>query len=191
MRTCTAIPSALAVMALTLNLVAAPRVLMVLTSADKIAVITRDHLRVPHPTGYWGETFRVPYQAFQKAGISVALASPRGACPPLDEASNDNAMKTFLADHPGIMDSVVPLRRIAHKMKKRLGNFPFDVIFLVGGHGAMVDFRDDPSLQYLLYAACHRSVYFGPTKRAVMAAVGHGAAGLLSLPPRFLAGRSA
>lgn len=116
-------------------------VLLVLTSAATLG---------GHPTGVWLEEYTVPLHAFKAAGFTVDVASVLGGTPPIDPASGSGGPTDTLA-----LADVDPAA--------------YDAVFLVGGHGAMADFPDNPVLAEVL------------RNTDVVAAVCHGSAGLLNV----------
>lgn len=153
-----------------------PRVVMLVTSHAELG-------GSGHPTGAWLEELAAPYWAFVDAGCDVVLASPKGGEGPIDPASRAEAMRTaavqrFEEDGPalGKLKQTAKLSEIEAEV--------FDAVFLVGGHGTMWDFPDEPALGRLLERSAERG--------AVIASVCHGAAGLLAAPPSagLVAGRA-
>jgi putative intracellular protease/amidase len=128
-------------------------ILMVLTSHDTFGTTGR-------PTGFWLEELVVPLRAFRDAGLAVDLTSVRGGRPPIDPASTADTVTDPGLD--AMLTSTAPLASVDPA--------DYDAVFLVGGHGTMWDFPDDESLARLVGA-------IGRT--GVVAAVCHGAAGLL------------
>ena len=160
------------IMLLATNLMAAPtRVLMVVTSTDKLQTAAGEK-----KTGCWPEELIAPYLLFNQAGFTVTIASPRGGAIPFDTAGFDaQVVGSKVARRlSNILDQTPYLRMalpLAHLCKNP--GFAYDVIFLVGGHGAIVDFYNNPHLTDLLQRACAR--------RAIIAGVCHGVVGLLNL----------
>ncbi|CRK61844.1 ThiJ/PfpI family protein [Alloactinosynnema sp. L-07] len=103
------------------------------------------------PTGAWLEEFAIPAQVFGEAGFTVDVASILGGTPPIDPASG----------------SAGPTDTVAVADVDPSG---YDAVFLVGGHGTMADFPDNPALARLL------------TEVSLVAAVCHGSAALLNVP---------
>ncbi|MGY0235895.1 type 1 glutamine amidotransferase domain-containing protein [Longispora urticae] len=130
------------------------RILMVLTSHGELGASGT-------ATGFWLEELAAPLAAFRSAGFDVELASVRGGRPPLDpgSAEYDAGAVPDLDDllaATTALDTVDPAR--------------YAGVFLVGGHGTMWDFPDDPHLARLV-TDVHRTGAVG--------AVCHGVAGLL------------
>lgn len=146
--------------------------LFVTTSADR--------LTPEHPTGLWLEEFAVPYMAAVEAGISVSVASPRGGAVPLDPKTepDDKQSKEWAPALQALRDSVT-LQSVKDQ--------DFDVVFIPGGHGPMVDLVDDTTL--------HTVVTRHDAEGRLIAAVCHGPAALVRARRQdgrpFLQGRRA
>ena len=137
------------------------RVLIVATSCN--------HLPSGHPTGLWAEEFAVPYMAFANAGIDVVVASPAGGEVPIDEKSKpgDSEAREW-APALAALRSTSALAMVQDK--------DFDLIFLPGGHGPLVDLATDATLQGMLARQDDDGKLIG--------AVCHGPAGLLHVKRR-------
>jgi len=113
----------------------APRILMVLTSHDRLG-------DTGTKTGYWLEEFAAPYYTFLDAGAIVSVASPKGGRPPVDPASEAaDALTAFTArlqadgDAQAVLDATERLSDVVAA--------EFDAIFYPGGHGPMWDLTND------------------------------------------------
>lgn len=135
-------------------------VLMVLTSYDGQGT--------PHPTGYWGEEFSVPFDLFTKAGYSVTVASPLGGIPPVDAASVDDTSRSALNATFSDLKTRNMLKRLSEIKAEK-----FDAVFVVGGHGVIWDLVVDPDLNRLL-------LQFDQQKK-VVSAVCHGPAAFVNV----------
>jgi putative intracellular protease/amidase len=142
-------------------------ILIVVTSNGRLGGTGRS-------TGLWMEELAAPYFLFTDAGFAVTIASPLGGAAPVDEGSLAGgsitpAVTRFRTDPSaaGRLAATVRLADVADMSR-------FDVIYLVGGHGTMWDFTPNADLGRLLDDADRRE--------AIIAAVCHGAAGLLSPP---------
>lgn len=130
--------------------------LFVTTSADR--------LTPAHPTGLWLEEFAVPYMAAVEAGIAVAVASPKGGAVPLDPKTEpDDPQKTQWAAALQALRDSVTLESVKDQ--------DFDVVFIPGGHGPMVDLVDNATL--------HAVVSRHDAEGRLIAAVCHGPAALV------------
>jgi putative intracellular protease/amidase len=139
----------------------ARRALFVLTSHGELGDTGR-------PTGFHlGET-SLPWQKLTRAGYQVDLASVDGGRPPMvghDPA--EPAEVAFLAD-PAVraaLDTTIAAGQVDPR--------GYHLVYFVGGHGGMWDFRGNPVLQGIA-----RSVY---EAGGVIAAICHGPAVLVDL----------
>ncbi len=134
------------------------RTLIVATSCNR--------LPSGHPTGLWAEEFAVPYMAFAAAGIEVVVASPAGGVVPVDEKSRPSQGEAReWAPALAALQSSVALASVQDQ--------DFDLIFLPGGHGPLVDLATDTTLQGLLSRQDAAGRLIG--------AVCHGPAGLINV----------
>lgn len=144
---------------------AAPRILMVVTSAD----------RMPsgEQTGLWLEEFAVPYLEFRNAGAEVTVASPGGGPAPIDPRSSpDEEQQQAWKEASEVLSRTIPLGDVDPD--------DFDAVFLPGGHGTMFDLPDNPDLARVLEAHARGD--------KVIAAVCHGPAGFVG--PKGADGKS-
>lgn len=146
--------------------------LFVTTSADR--------LTPGHPTGLWLEEFAVPYLAAVEAGLEVVVASPDGGAVPLDPKNEPDGRQS-----KEWAPALQALRRSVtlDSVKDR----DFDVVFVPGGHGPLVDLVDNATL--------HALVTRHDAAGRLVAAVCHGPAALVRAKRRdgrpFLEGRRA
>lgn len=132
------------------------RALFVTTSSDR--------LPSGHPTGLWVEEFAVPYMAAVEAGIEVVVASPKGGAVPQDPKSAPSDAETNeWALALEALRSSVTLASVQEEA--------FDLIFIPGGHGPLVDLAHDQTLHQMLAQQDDRG--------ALVAAVCHGPAALV------------
>jgi len=137
------------------------RALIVATSCNR--------LPSGHPTGLWAEEFAVPYLTLTDAGVEVVVASPAGGAVPVDEKSKPSQSDAKeWAPALVALQSTVALQSVA--------NEEFDLIFLPGGHGPLVDLAGDATLRDMLARQDAAGRLIG--------AVCHGPAGLLSVQRR-------
>jgi putative intracellular protease/amidase len=111
------------------------KVLMVLTSHSELG-------NTGHKTGFWIEEFAAPYYAFQEAGASITLASPKGGQPPIDPKSDEPGSQTpatirFKADKDlqELLAKTHPLSTVSAA--------DYDAVFYPGGHGPLWDLTSD------------------------------------------------
>ncbi len=144
---------------------AAPRILMVVTSADRMTS--------GEQTGLWLEEFAVPYLEFRNAGAEVTVASPAGGPAPIDPRSKpDDEQQEAWREASEALARTWPLRDINAD--------EFDAVFLPGGHGTMFDLPENPELATVLESLARQG--------KVMAAVCHGPAAFVG--PKGPDGRS-
>ncbi|TJZ94106.1 type 1 glutamine amidotransferase domain-containing protein [Paracoccus gahaiensis] len=141
-----------------------PKALIILTSHDRLG-------DTGTPTGFYWEELAAPYWILSDAGWQVELASVQGGNPPADPSSaTDETMtdevRRFMADDAA-------MNRLAHTEKlDEIDVSGCDIVYLPGGHGTMWDLPESQALGQLLATAWD--------KGAVIGAVCHGPAGLLS-----------
>ena len=135
-------------------------------------------------TGVWLEDLAVPYFILKDSGEYVTLASPLGGQIPLDinsqsAAAVTDSTKSFFQDAQAMyhFSHSLPLNEI--------DTDAFDLLFLVGGYGAMWDFPDSKCLNDII---CNFEQDHKP-----IGLVGHAVAALVSLTTKkmesFVKGR--
>lgn len=125
-----------------------------------------------HKTGFWMEELAAPYYAFKEAGFDIAIASPLGGSPPIDPGSLADVTRVPATDRFEADQGAMSLLSSSSKLQDIVGMEGYAGIFLVGGHGTMWDFPNDPEISRLLIEAA--------TLDKVIGAVCHGVAGLLA-----------
>lgn len=138
----------------TLAETSAPRILMVVTSHDRIDEA--------HPTGLWLEEFATPYEMFLSAGYQVTVASTRGGTAPLDPRSLGDRDK-YQASTVETLERTIPLAELALD--------EFAAVFFPGGHGTMYDLPVDKKVG--------EAVVHFLTRQQPVALVCHGPAALV------------
>jgi putative intracellular protease/amidase len=139
-----------------------PRALLCITSHDRLG-------DTGQTSGYTVMEAADPWTVFTKAGWSVDFATIKGGRPPedgFDRAPMPN-VPAFRADKD-VQAKLDAAPAVEHVEPDR-----FDVVFFVGGHGAMWDFPNNLSLERLGAAVFERG--------GVVAAVCHGPAALVDL----------
>ncbi|KJZ73965.1 hypothetical protein HIM_06633 [Hirsutella minnesotensis 3608] len=137
-----------------------PKVLVVLTSADKIT-------KIDHPTGWFLPELAHPYDVLEPHA-EIVVASPKGGAAPLDpfsvEMSKDDSSVNFLKNKKHVWETTKPLKEFLGRVSE------FDALFYPGGHGPMFDLVDDKdSIQLIeefhkagkpVAAVCHGPIVF-------------------------------
>ncbi|MBA8824655.1 putative intracellular protease/amidase [Saccharopolyspora lacisalsi] len=93
-----------------------------------------------HPTGYWGEEFTAPYQAFTAAGHEIVVATPGGVVPTVDKGSlapEVNGGQDGADEVISVLNSATEL----HDPVKveEVNSADYAAVFYPGGHGPMED----------------------------------------------------
>ncbi|EHK25936.1 uncharacterized protein TRIVIDRAFT_36024 [Trichoderma virens Gv29-8] len=114
---------------------AAKKVLVVLTSHDKIDAINR-------PTGWYLPEFAHPYHVLSGKNVEFTVVSPKGGVAPLDAGSieltkEDPVSVAFLNNNKALWENTLPIKQFVGRSGE------FDTIFYPGGHGPMFDLVDD------------------------------------------------
>lgn len=135
----------------------APRVLVLVTSADKFAD--------GKPTGIWLEEFAVPYTALVNAGVKVTVVSPKGGQTPIDPRSKAKP------EQDARWKAAAEALRTTLPLSSAIRAGDYDAIFIPGGHGPLFDLATDPVAAALISA-------FAQTGKPV-ASVCHGPAALM------------
>lgn len=141
------------------------KILFLATSHDKMGETTDS-------TGIWLEELAAAYYIFKEAGAEMIMASPKGGPIPLDPRSQSILLitrngKRFLQD-PDALHFLTN-----SSVLEEVNSGDFDLVFLIGGHGAMWDLADNKIVKQLLETFNNANKLIG--------SVGHGVVGLLSL----------
>ncbi|TIO50071.1 MAG: hypothetical protein E5X80_26325 [Mesorhizobium sp.] len=142
-----------------------PKILIVTTSHDQLGGTGRQ-------TGLWLEELATPYYALLDSGADITVASIKGGEVPFDarsikaDGNNPPPVQRFLSDD----HAMASVRSTPSIDKVRASDY--DAIFLPGGHAAMWDLPGNAALADALGQAFDEG--------RVVAAVCHGAAGLIS-----------
>ncbi|HCN45836.1 MAG TPA: type 1 glutamine amidotransferase domain-containing protein [Pseudomonas sp.] len=118
--------------------------------------------------GFWFPELTHPVEVFDQAGIDFDLASPRGGMPPFDGFDlKDQASLNFWTNpqHRNKLGSTIKLSGVDPSL--------YGAVLLVGGHGPMWDFVNNPELSSIV-----RRIY---EQSGIVSAVCHGPAGLLDV----------
>jgi putative intracellular protease/amidase len=124
------------------------------------------------PTGCWLEEVAAPYSTWTSAGYHVDITTPGGAPVPWDPASLEEGKLTpechaFMRDEMAQQKVKTPL-----SLGKVTNAADYSILFLAGGHGCMMDFPENKTLNLAISSAVKGG-------NRVIAAVCHGVAGLL------------
>ncbi|MGH1351356.1 MAG: TfoX/Sxy family protein [Methyloligellaceae bacterium] len=123
-------------------------------------------------TGVWFAELAMAYNVFTRAGIPVKIASPAGGEPPTDPGSNSPEYR---------IPAVIRFEKDKEAVEAYASTLRLDEIedctnycgtMLIGGHGTMWDFPDNPALENILTQLVNDNKPIG--------AVCHGVAGLLN-----------
>lgn len=147
---------------------AAPRILMIVTSHDRMG-------DGGEKTGIWLEELAAPLHEFVEGGAQVDIASPRGGEIPVDPRSrgeDSEAVRWFFQRGNGE-------ERLKSAARLDESKTNYDGYFVVGGHGAMWDLPRSEAVAKLLGAAYDEG--------KVVSAVCHGPAALVNV--RLASGR--
>lgn len=116
--------------------------------AKVLAVLSSGHTDKEnnYETGWWAEELFAPKEILENAGHQVDLASPLGGKPKLDEVSlieeYDPKGKYREMYESGIADNTTKLSDV--------NAADYDVVFIVGGHGAMYDLAESEELRNII-----------------------------------------
>jgi putative intracellular protease/amidase len=137
-----------------------PYILFILTNAAKIGPLNRS-------TGYFFAEVAHPFEVFDRAGVAIDFASPKGGAIPEDAYDEtdpaDFAFKNSLA-----------YRRMNRSRKlSEIDAADYDAIFFPGGLGPMVDIVHDGDVK--------RAVARAWSAERIVAAVCHGPAAFLGV----------
>lgn len=116
--------------------------------AKVLAVLSSGHKDTEnnYETGWWGEELFAPMEILQNAGHQVELASPMGGKPTIDQASlteeTDPQGKYKKMYEQGLADNTMKLSEVNPE--------DYDVVFVVGGHGAMFDLAKNETLHNII-----------------------------------------
>ncbi|WP_210366681.1 type 1 glutamine amidotransferase domain-containing protein [Bacillus sp. REN3] len=137
--------------------------------AKVLAVLSSGYKDDHYETGWWAEELFAPMLALEEAGHQVDLASPLGGKPVLDKVSISEQY-----DPSGEYKKIYDSGKADHTMKlSNIDPAHYDVVLVVGGHGAMYDLAEDEDL--------HRILNFLYDNGGIVAAECHGPAPLAFL----------
>jgi putative intracellular protease/amidase len=127
-------------------------------------------------TGLWLEEFAAPYYLFKEKGFDIVVASPAGGPIPFDKGSMTEGFFTDASKK--LLHDADAMSALSHSIKLESLVFPGDVdaIYMPGGHGACVDYVDNPTLKTvietmynagkLVTAVCHGPICLAECTKA-------------------------
>jgi putative intracellular protease/amidase len=139
------------------------RILMVLTSNKRLGMYEGE-------TGLWLSSFAAPFYAFEDAGMAPEIATIGGGAPAIDPASKTDAQDADAVKRC-LEDERLQSGLYHAPALREVQTSAYDAIFLPGGRGAT---WDHPASAELTVALEQFALQGKP-----IAAVGHGAAGLV------------
>ena len=123
-------------------------------------------------TGVWLEDLAAPYFILKDSGEFVTIASPLGGQIPLDKNSQSAASVTDSTKR--FQQDAQAMYHFSHSLPlNEINTATFDLLFLVGGYGAMWDFKDNKWLNEIIHNFDNDEKPIG--------LVGHAVAALVSL----------
>ncbi|RDI55924.1 type 1 glutamine amidotransferase domain-containing protein [Nocardia mexicana] len=112
------------------------RILFVMTGVDYWTLADG----TKHPTGYWGEEFAAPYEAFKAAGHTIVVATPGGVVPSVDRGSLAPEVNGGPDGAAKIAETLSAATELAHPIKLEDAQLAdYDAVYYPGGHGPMED----------------------------------------------------
>lgn len=141
------------------------KILIVVTGTDSFA-------NGKLPTGLWLSEFTHIYHSAKELGYDITVANPKGGHTPVDPESLkpiflDEMSKKYW-ENPEFKDMLNQAKSLEDVLE-----YPFDCIYLAGGHGAMYDFPDNTTLQAII-----KKQY---ESNRIVSAICHGVSGLLNV----------
>lgn len=116
--------------------------LLITTSINKIA-------DTENKTGVWLEDLAAPYYILKDGGEFITIASPKGSDVPLDP--NCETTDACTENTKRFMEDAQAMYHFKHSMPlSSIKAVDYDLVFLVGGYGAMWDFDNNKILNALL-----------------------------------------
>lgn len=139
-------------------------------TAQKILFVVTSHDRKGQDlvAGFWFPELTHPARVLAEAGLAFDIASPQGGMPPFDGFDLKDAGNAWFWIQPQLRNQLarsLPLDQVDATR--------YAAVVLVGGHGPMWDFVNNPALHAVV-----RSIY---ERGGIVGAVCHGPAGLLGL----------
>ncbi|MGL4305450.1 MAG: type 1 glutamine amidotransferase domain-containing protein [Mycobacteriaceae bacterium] len=149
------------------------KLLFVVSSADRWTLADG----TSHDTGYWAEELVEAHRAFIEAGFDVAIATPHGRTPVVDQASlsvEALGAEAVVNEYREYIKNIEQDLQSALVVEEQVVD-PWDAIFFPGGHAPMEDLAVSEYLGRLLVgfldsekpiaAVCHASAALLPAYR--------------------------
>ena len=125
-------------------------ILFVMSGVDYVTGKDGQH----HQTGYWVEEFVRPYLEFQKAGIKIVVATPKGVIPTPDHLSFNPSYwpsQDALEQAKKIIETAPELQKPLNLDQLTQKDWDqFDAVFYPGGHAPMEDLAKNKASGHLL-----------------------------------------
>ncbi|MBV2366489.1 type 1 glutamine amidotransferase domain-containing protein [Streptomonospora nanhaiensis] len=116
------------------------RILFVLTGADHWTLADG----TKHPTGFWAEELLAPYRVFVEDGHEIAVATPGGVRPVVDEASLAPGANGGEEGAARARREVAEIPQLESPLVLAdIDTAAYDAVFYPGGHGPMEDLASD------------------------------------------------
>ena len=94
------------------------------------------------PTGFFLGELTHPFEAFEKAGVPVELASIQGGEPPVDGLDLKDEINARYWNDPEFRKKLAATKKLSD-----LDPADYSAVFFSGGHGTMWDFPDNVAVQ--------------------------------------------
>lgn len=140
------------------------KILIVITSQKKIS-------DTGEPTGFHFSEFTHPYEFFIKHGFEVVVGSPNGGECSITSPHPEDKINALFFDNPDKMKVIKETVKLDQLKDKH-----FDAVYVAGGHGAMFDLPNNPTLAAIMEKTLRSS--------GVVGAVCHGPAALVGAKDR-------
>ncbi|WP_329114795.1 type 1 glutamine amidotransferase domain-containing protein [Streptomyces sp. NBC_01353] len=116
------------------------KILFVITGADHWTLADG----TKHPTGFWAEEAAAPYEAFTAAGHEVAVATPGGVVPTVDQSSFAPEFNGGQEGADRVAAVLASFTELQHPIALEDVNLDdYAAVFYPGGHGPMEDLSAD------------------------------------------------
>lgn len=135
--------------------------LIVLTSHDQLG-------NTGKKTGFYLSELTHALEMFEKAGMNVTFASPKGGKAPVDGLDRNDRANTRYLDDPKWMQRIENTVRLAD-----VDPSTFDAVYVPGGHGTVFDLPNNADVQRVIAGIYDRG--------GVVGAVCHGPAALVNV----------